>query len=102
MQADAALDETIRNRVFPDSKLKGQANLLIFPNLESSNTAFNLLKVLGNGLPVGPILLGTAKPVHILTSAVTARGIINMSSIAVVDAQSPPNDDATSYILSVS
>jgi malate dehydrogenase (oxaloacetate-decarboxylating)(NADP+) len=95
MQADAALDEIIRNRVFPGSKLKGQANLLIFPNLEASNTAFNLLKVLGNGLPVGPILLGTAKPVHILTSAVTVRGIINMSAIAVVDAQSRTDDAAS-------
>jgi malate dehydrogenase (oxaloacetate-decarboxylating)(NADP+) len=102
MQADAALDETIRNRVFPNSQLKGQANLLIFPNLEASNTAFNLLKVLGNGLPVGPILLGTAKPVHILTPAVTARGIINMSAIAVVDAQSRHEDDAASYVLSIS
>ncbi len=102
MQADAALDETIRNRVFPDSKLKGQANLLIFPNLEASNTAFNLLKVLGNGLPVGPILLGTEKPVHILTSAVTVRGIINMSAIAVVDSQSLPDEDVANYVLSTS
>ena len=102
MQADAALDEVIRNRVFPDSKLTGQANLLIFPNLEASNTAFNLLKVLGNGLPVGPMLLGTAKPVHILTSAVTSRGIINMSALAVVDAQSRNDDDAAAYVLSIS
>jgi malate dehydrogenase (oxaloacetate-decarboxylating)(NADP+) len=101
MQADAALDEVIRNRVFPDSKLTGQANLLIFPNLEASNTAFNLLKVLGNGLPVGPMLLGAAKPVHILTSAVTSRGIINMSALAVVDAQSR-NDDDAAYVLSIS
>ena len=58
--------------------------------------------MLGNGLPVGPILLGTAKPVHILTSAVTVRGIINMSAIAVVDAQSRPDDDVASYVLSTS
>ncbi len=88
MQADAALDEVIRNRVFPNSRLTGQANLLIFPNLEASNTAFNLLKILGNGLSVGPMLVGAAKPAHILTPAVTSRGIINMSAIAVVDAQS--------------
>lgn len=88
MQADAALDEVVRNRVFPNSCLTGQANLLIFPNLEASNTAFNLLKILGNGLSVGPMLVGAAKPAHILTPAVTSRGIINMSAIAVVDAQS--------------
>ncbi len=88
MQADAALDEVIRNRVFPNSRLNGQANLLIFPNLEASNTAFNLLKVLGNGLSVGPMLVGAAQAAHILTPSVTARGIINMSALAVVDAQS--------------
>lgn len=88
MQADAALDEVVRNRMFPNSRLSGQANLLIFPNLEASNTAFNLLKTLGNGLPVGPMLVGAAKPVHILTPAVTSRGLLNMSALAVVDAQS--------------
>lgn len=91
MQADAALDEAVRNRVFPNSRLSGQANLLIFPNLEASNTAFNLLKVLGNGLSVGPMLVGAAKAAHILTPSVTSRGIINMSALAVVDAQSRTN-----------
>jgi malate dehydrogenase (oxaloacetate-decarboxylating)(NADP+) len=88
MQADAALDETLRQRIFPGSRLKGQANLLILPDLNTANTAFNLLKSLSGGLPVGPMLIGAAKPVHILTQSVTARGIINMSAIAVVDAQS--------------
>ncbi|NQV83280.1 MAG: NADP-dependent malic enzyme, partial [Rhodospirillales bacterium] len=88
MQADTALDETLRERIFPGSRLNGQANLLILPDLNTANTAFNLLKSLSGGLPVGPMLIGTAKPVHILTQSVTARGIVNMSAIAVVDAQS--------------
>ncbi len=87
MQADAAIDEEIRARVFPNSRLSGMANLLVFPNRESANSAFNLLKSLENGLPIGPILIGTAQPAHILTNAVTARGIVNMSALAVVDAQ---------------
>jgi len=87
MHADAALDETIRNRIFPNSRLKGPANLLIFPNLDSANIAYNLAKALGNGLSVGPILLGVAQPAHVLTTSVTARGIVNMSAVAVVDAQ---------------
>ena len=87
MQADAAIDEEVRNRVFPNSKLKGMANLLVFPNREAANNAFNLLKTLDNGLPIGPILIGTDLPAHVLTSAVTARGIVNMAALAVVDAQ---------------
>ena len=87
MQADTALDEALRQRIFPGSKLKGQANLLVLPDLNTANTAFNLLKSLSGGLPVGPKLIGAAKPVHILTQSVTARGIVNMSAIAVVDAQ---------------
>jgi len=87
MHADAALDEAIRQRIFPTSRLTGQANLLIMPNLDAANIAFNLVKALGDGLPVGPILIGTAAPAHILTPTVTARGVVNMSAIAVVDAQ---------------
>ena len=87
MQADTAIDQTIRNRIFPNSKLKGMANLFVFPNRESANNAFNLLKSLEGGLPIGPILIGTAMPAHILTNAVTARGIVNMAALAVVDAQ---------------
>jgi len=88
MQADIALNEELRNRIFPDSKLTGQANLLIMPDIDSANSTFNLIKSLGDGLPVGPILVGCSQPVHILTPAVTARGIVNMSALAVVDAQS--------------
>ena len=87
MHADAALDEAVRQRIFPSSRLTGQANLLIMPNLDAANIAFNLVKALGEGLPVGPILIGTAAPAHILTPTVTARGVVNMSAIAVVDAQ---------------
>jgi len=88
MHADVALDETMRNRVFPNSSLEGSANLLILPNLEAANNAFNLLKSIGDGLPIGPILVGAARPAHILTPSVSARGIVNMSALAVVDAQS--------------
>jgi len=87
MQADAALDAAIRVRIFPNSLLSGQANLLIFPNLEAANTSFNLLKTLARGLPVGPILVGAALPAHVLVPSVSARGIVNMSALAAVDAQ---------------
>ncbi len=87
MQGDAAVSETIRNRIFPNSRLKGQANLLVMPTLDAANISFNLLKQLGEGVSVGPMLLGAAKPAHILTSSVTVRGILNMSALAVVDAQ---------------
>ncbi len=87
MHGDAAIDEEIRARVFPHSRLSGQANLLVMPTLDAANAAFNLLKSLGDGQPVGPILVGAAKPVHILTPSVTARGILNMAALAVVDAQ---------------
>ena len=88
MHADAAIDPVVRERVFPNSRLKGRANLLILPNLEAAHNAFNLLKSIGDGLPVGPLLVGAAAPAHILTPSVTARGLVNMSALAVVDAQS--------------
>ena len=87
MQADVALDEQLRTRIFPNSRLKGAANLLVMPNLEAANIAFNLVRTLGGGLPVGPILLGVAKPAHITTPAVTARGLVNLAALAVIDAQ---------------
>jgi malate dehydrogenase (oxaloacetate-decarboxylating)(NADP+) len=87
MHADAALSEEIRSRVFPNSTLKGSANLLVMPSLDAANIAFNLVKVIGNGLSIGPILLGTDKPGHILTPSATVRAIINMAALAVVDAQ---------------
>lgn len=87
MHADSAFNEAIRMRTFPNSVLKGQANLLIMPNLDTANVAFNMIKALAEGQPIGPVLLGPAKPIHILTPSVTTRGIFNMSAIAVVDAQ---------------
>jgi len=87
MHANAALDEAIRNRIFPSSRLAGQANLLIMPNLDAAHIAFNLVQAVGEGLAVGPILIGAKAPAHILTSSVTARGVVNMSAIAVIDAQ---------------
>jgi malate dehydrogenase (oxaloacetate-decarboxylating)(NADP+) len=87
MHADAALSEAVRARIFPKSRLTGRANLLVLPNLDAANIAFNLVKALGEGLSVGPILIGTTAPAHILTPSVTARGVVNMSAVAVVDAQ---------------
>jgi malate dehydrogenase (oxaloacetate-decarboxylating)(NADP+) len=87
MHADSALVEEIRDRFYPDCRLEGSANLLVMPSLDAANISYNLLKVLGDGLSVGPILLGMAKPMHILTPSVTTRGIVNMSALAVVDAQ---------------
>jgi len=87
MHGDAALSEEIRQKVFPDSVLTGEANLLIMPNLDAANIAFNLLKITGgDGITVGPILLGAAKPAHILTSTATVRRLVNMTALAVVDA----------------
>ena len=95
MHGDAAIDETIRQRVFPDSRLTGQANLLIMPSLDAANIAFNLLKTLGDGLAIGPILIGAAQPAHVLTTSVTARGILNMSAYAAVCAQAAMDGGAT-------
>ncbi len=87
MHGDAALDEHIRQRVFPsDARLKGTANLLIMPTLDAANISFNLLKIAsGDNLTIGPILLGAAHPVHILTSTATVRRIVNMTALTVVD-----------------
>jgi malate dehydrogenase (oxaloacetate-decarboxylating)(NADP+) len=88
MHGDAALSEEVRLKAFPNSRLKGEANLLIMPTLDAANISFNLLKIVGGwGITVGPVLLGAAKPVHILTPTATVRRIINMTALAVVDAQ---------------
>ncbi|MDP6806013.1 MAG: phosphate acyltransferase, partial [Rhodospirillales bacterium] len=87
MRADTALSEEIRERVFPNSRLSGQPNLLVLPTLDAANIAFNLLKALGEGISVGSILLGAGAAAHVLTPAVSARGLVNMSALAVVDAQ---------------
>ncbi len=87
MQGDTALVQAIRAKRLPDCKLDGDANILVMPNLDAANIAQQLIKVLADALPVGPILLGTAKPAHVLTTSVTARGVVNMTALAVVEAQ---------------
>ena len=88
MHADAALSETIRRASFPDTTLKGSANLLITPNLDTGNVTYNLLKMTGShGVAMGPVLLGAARPVHILTTSSTVRRVVNMTALAVVNAQ---------------
>ncbi|HKR41644.1 MAG TPA: phosphate acyltransferase, partial [Paraburkholderia sp.] len=87
MHGDAALSELIRKQSFPGTTLTGEANLLIMPNVEAANIAYNLLKVIGGeGVTVGPFLLGASKPVHILTPAATVRRIINMTAVASANA----------------
>jgi len=87
MHGDAALDAELRMRLFPNSRLKAEANLLIMPTLDAANIAFNLLKTAtGDGITVGPILLGAARPVHVLTPSATVRRIVNMTALSVVDA----------------
>jgi malate dehydrogenase (oxaloacetate-decarboxylating)(NADP+) len=89
MQGDAALVEHIRLQAMPDTTLKGSANLLVMPNIEAANITYNLLRVsASDGVTIGPILMGMAKPVHILTPISSARRIINMVALACVDAQS--------------
>jgi malate dehydrogenase (oxaloacetate-decarboxylating)(NADP+) len=90
MHGDSALSTAHRERVFPHSRLKGEANVLIMPNLDAANIAYQMTKVLADALPVGPILVGAARPAHILTPSVTARGVVNMTAIAAVEAQEAP------------
>jgi malate dehydrogenase (oxaloacetate-decarboxylating)(NADP+) len=86
MHGDAAISDEVRLAAFPNSRLRGEANLLIMPTLDAANIAFNLLKTAsGDGITIGPILLGASKPAHILTPTATVRRIINMTAVAVVD-----------------
>jgi malate dehydrogenase (oxaloacetate-decarboxylating)(NADP+) len=86
MHGDAALSEEVRLAVFPRAKLKGAANLLIMPSLDAANIGFNLLKqAAGEGLTIGPILLGAAKPVNILTPTATVRRIVNLTALTAVE-----------------
>jgi malate dehydrogenase (oxaloacetate-decarboxylating)(NADP+) len=87
MAADLAFDEAARLKLFPNSRLTGQANLLVMPTLDAANVALNLFRSVGDGLSVGPILIGAAKAVHILAPTARVRGIVNMSALAVVEAQ---------------
>ena len=87
MHGDAALSEEIRLKVFPRTRLRGEANLLVMPTLDAANISFNLLKTAsGGGVTIGPMLLGAARPAHILTPSATVRRIVNMTALAVADA----------------
>ncbi len=94
MQADAALSEVVRHNIMPNSKLTGQANLFIMPNVAAANIAFNMVKSFLDGVSIGPLLLGAARPAHILTPAVSTRGIINITAVATVGSQMFENSTA--------
>ncbi|MEM1307231.1 MAG: phosphate acyltransferase, partial [Pseudomonadota bacterium] len=83
MQADTAISPFVREEIFPNSRLTGAANLLVMPTLDAANIAFNLLKAVSRGTSLGPILLGARRPVHIVTPAISVRGLLNMSAIAI-------------------
>jgi len=86
MHADAALQEETRQRVFPNADYSGGANLLVMPNLDAANITYNMVKALGDALPVGPMIMGLNKPAHVVTESTTVRGIVNLCAIAAVDA----------------
>jgi malate dehydrogenase (oxaloacetate-decarboxylating)(NADP+) len=93
MHGDAAISEEVRQAAFPNSRLRGEANLLIMPTLDAANIAFNLLKTAaGDGITIGPILLGAARSVHVMTPTATVRRIINMTAVAAVDALAHRNE----------
>ncbi|MGH8190066.1 MAG: NADP-dependent malic enzyme [Rhodanobacteraceae bacterium] len=87
MQADVAHDPELRARLFPNSRLTGRANVFVFPNLAAANAAFNITRCMSDGVVIGPILMGVAKPAHVLTPQATVRRVVNMSAIACVEAQ---------------
>ena len=87
MNGESALIPEFRNRVYPHSRLIGEANVLIMPNIDAANISYQMVKVFGDALPVGPILMGAARPAHILTPSTTARGVVNMTAFAAVEAQ---------------
>ena len=87
MHADTAMNPSVREQIFPNSRLSGSANVFVCPNLDSANIAFNLTRVMTDGVVLGPILMGPSKPVHVLTPAATVRRVFNMTALAVVEAQ---------------
>ncbi|WP_099866686.1 NADP-dependent malic enzyme [Pararhizobium haloflavum] len=95
MHGDSAISEFLRQRVMPSSTLTGEANLLVFPNLDAANITLGVVKTMMDALHVGPILLGAARPAHILTPSVTSRGVVNMSTLAVVEASFPEEGSNT-------
>lgn len=94
MHGDSAISEVLRKRVMPNSTLTGEANLLVFPNLDAANITLGVVKTMTDSLHVGPILLGAALPAHILSPSVTSRGVVNMAALAVVEATHPYEDEA--------
>jgi malate dehydrogenase (oxaloacetate-decarboxylating)(NADP+) len=88
MHADAAISSKIRDKIFPHSNLKGAANLLVMPNLDAANITGNMLKVLGGGITLGPILLGCDIAAHIATPSTTVRGLVNLTAIAAARCES--------------
>ena len=87
MHADSALSEEIRSKIFPNSVLKGRANLFVLPDLDAANIVYNMVRVLTDGVAIGPILMGVSKPAHVLTPSATVRRIVNMTAVAGVEAQ---------------
>jgi malate dehydrogenase (oxaloacetate-decarboxylating)(NADP+) len=87
MQGDTAWDELLRKRMMPNTTLSGRANLFVLPNIDAANITYNMVRVMTDGVAIGPILMGISKPVHILTSSATPRRVVNMTAIAAVDAQ---------------
>ena len=87
MQADTAWDEALRKRMFPGTTLSGRANLFVMPNLDAANIVYNMVRVMTDGVAIGPILMGVDKPVHIITTSSSVRRVVNMTAIAAVDAQ---------------
>ena len=98
MHGDAALSEEIRLKLFPRSRLRGEANLLVMPTLDAANISFNLLKTAaGGGVTIGPMLLGAARPVHILTPSASVRRLVNMTALAVADANAPRGQEQSLF-----
>ena len=89
MNADIALNPALRERVLPDSRLTGEANLLVMPNLDAAKIATQLIAVIEDALPVGPILIGPSRPAQIVTSTTTARGLVNVTALAASQVETP-------------
>jgi len=85
MHADVALSQALRDRLVPDARFEGPANLLVMPNLDAANITLTALSASSSSPTVGPILMGLAQPIHVLTPGVTARGILNLTAIAAAE-----------------
>jgi malate dehydrogenase (oxaloacetate-decarboxylating)(NADP+) len=87
MMADTAWDDGLRKRMFPNTTLSGRANLFVMPNLDAANITYNMVRVMTDGVAIGPILMGLNRPAHVLTPASSPRRVVNMTAIAAVEAQ---------------